>query len=76
MLNVSLSLWKADFDSPSLGLDKHGFCEVDNSITRVDTYFGYVTLGVCLSMSSCFFGHKTLTSSSPHVKKLEIRNKP
>ena len=25
---------------PSLGLDKHGTCEVDNSITREDTYFG------------------------------------
>ena len=28
------------FYSPSLGLDKHGTCEVDNSITRIDTYFG------------------------------------
>ncbi|KAL8797109.1 MAG: hypothetical protein Q9195_000576 [Heterodermia aff. obscurata] len=25
---------------PSLGLDKHGVCEVDNSIARVDTFFG------------------------------------
>lgn len=25
---------------PSLGLDKHGECEVDNSITRQDNYFG------------------------------------
>ena len=25
---------------PSLGLDKHGTCEVDNSITRQDTFFG------------------------------------